>query len=167
MSQPHSPDTGHAPEHAPPRIPSPRQPPPGRQLPPGPRSRFGAVAWAVLVLGAAVGQVAGALGLGSAEDAPAESPPVSVTDCQVTAGSYGLLTATASVRITNDTGEPHSYLVTVSIDDAAGTSLGEIHATVDGLPDGSAVTERATGVVGDDTPPGAAACHVAAVDPTS
>lgn len=99
------------------------------------------------------------------EDDPAAMSDVSVTDC---AGDneFGTTMLRATVKITNSTDRTQSYMVTVGVNDADGTRVGEINAVSNSLGAGQSVTlsgPSATGMATRDTPTGSIVCTVANV----
>jgi hypothetical protein len=81
---------------------------------------------------------------------------VSVTGC----GNDGTAFSSATVKITNSTDRVQSYLVTVSLNDAAGNRLGEANGASNSVAPGQSATTKLLG--GATT--GVASCAVASVN---
>ncbi len=82
---------------------------------------------------------------------------VSVAKCGGSEGPLGL--SNVAVRITNSTDRVQSYLVTVSVNDAAGNRLGEANGASNSVAPGQSATAELLGVGAD----GVAGCTVANV----
>jgi hypothetical protein len=125
-----------------------------------------AIVFTVMAQGAAVAELDRALG-GLTGDDPAASADVTVRDCAVMDRGYGLVMAEGTIEIKNSTGEPQSYMVTVSVNDESGARVGEINAIANSLAPGQSVILSGTDVTGTATEqakPGPAACQVADVN---
>ena len=124
-----------------------------------------AIVFTVMAQGAAVAELDRALG-GLTGDDPTASADVTVRDCAVVDRGYGLVMAEGTIEITNSTGEPQSYMVTVSVNDERGARVGEINAVANSLAPGQSVVLSGTdapGTATDQARPGPAACQVADV----
>lgn len=125
-----------------------------------------AIVFTVMAQGAAVAELDRALG-GLTGDDPAASADVTVRDCAVVDRGYGLVMAEGTIEITNSTGEPQSYMVTVSVNDESGARVGEINAIANSLAPGQSVVlsgTDATGTATEQARSGPAACQVADVN---
>jgi hypothetical protein len=125
-----------------------------------------AIVFTVMAQGAAVAELDRALG-GLTGDDPAASADVTVRDCAVVDRGYGLVMAEGTIEIKNSTGEPQSYMVTVSVNDESGARVGEINAIANSLAPGQSVIlsgTDATGTATEQARPGPAARQVADVN---
>ncbi|MGD9526122.1 FxLYD domain-containing protein [Pseudonocardia sp.] len=98
---------------------------------------------------------------------PAAAHDVTVSDCAVVA-EYGIKSTQATIKVTNPTDAAQSYSITVSVNDKAGTRIGEINAFANALAPGQSVTlsgDHARGLLSNEsTKAGPAACTVASVN---
>jgi hypothetical protein len=125
-----------------------------------------AIVFTVMAQAAALAELDRTLG-GLTGDDPAASADVTVRDCAVVDRGYGLVMAEGTIEIRNSTGEPQSYMVTVSVNDESGARVGEINAIANSLaPEQSVVLSGtdATGTATEQARPGPAACQVADVN---
>lgn len=124
-------------------------------------SYVGAAFFALLmvVFAASAGSAAGPL-TGSSLSAPATSAAmsdVSVTECGGSDGPLGM--SNVAVKITNSTDRVQSYLVTVSVNDAAGNRLGEANGASNSVAPGQSANADLLGAGAE----GVANCTVASV----
>lgn len=102
-----------------------------------------------------------------AGDDPAALQEVAVRDCVVAERGTDVLTAEATIEITNGTDERQSYSVTVSVDDGNGARVAEITAVATAVAPGQSVVlsgPDTTATATDQAEPGPADCRVAGVD---
>lgn len=86
-----------------------------------------------------------------------------VSDCAIS-NDYGYTMADATVKVTNTTGSPQSYIVTVNVNDSSGTRVAQTLAVIDSLAAGqSATSPTSGGATAQDAKPGKGTCAVAAV----
>ncbi len=119
--------------------------------------------WGMTILFGAVDQLGE--DLKNIGDDPAAMRDVTVSDCAVTS-EYGFASTQATVTIANSTDRTQSYVVTVSVNDAAGARVGEINAVSNALTAGQSVTlsgTNASGTADRTAKPGPANCVVANV----
>jgi hypothetical protein len=94
---------------------------------------------------------------------PAAIGTATVSGCEVVSG-YGFIGTDGTVRATNTTSEPQSYIVTGNVNDSSGTRVAQAHAFIDSLAAGqSSTSSLARGAMAQDAKPGKATCVVAAV----
>jgi hypothetical protein len=99
-------------------------------------------------------------------DDPTAAQDVTVSDCRVV-DEYGNKSTQATITITNSTADAQTYLITVSVNDAAGARVGEINAVSNSLGAGQTTTLtgiNARGLANESARPGPATCTVADVD---
>ncbi len=92
---------------------------------------------------------------------PAAIGAAAVSNCEVVS-EYGFIGTDGTLRLTNTTSEPQSYIVTVNVSDSSGTRVAQTHAFIDSLAAGQSATSPIKTTV-QEAEPGKATCVVAAV----
>lgn len=103
----------------------------------------------------------------SAVDKPGKDlQDVAVSDCSITSKD-GVPSARATVKITNKTDRPQSYMATIGVNNASGARIGEINTVSNSIPAGQSVTTSGKDMSGNSISgvlPGQATCFVANVN---
>ena len=93
---------------------------------------------------------------------PSSIGAATVSDCKISS-DYGFTTTDATVKVTNTTGSPQSYIVTVNVNDSSGTRVAQTIAVIDSLAAGQSATSPTSGGAAQDAKSGNATCAVATV----
>ena len=93
---------------------------------------------------------------------PSAMSAATVSDCEISS-DHGFTMADATVKVTNSTDSPQSYIVTINVNDSSGTRVAQTLAVIDSLAAGQSGVSPAGGPMAQDAMPGKATCVVAAV----